>query len=445
MSTPRPGDLLPAGDAVLRSALRHGANQASVSVSETQALELEWRDGRLEKIQRAQSSTMSLRLFVDGRYSFHQTSDLRPEALEAVVIQAVPMTRYLSPDPHRGLPKPELCTPLVGAEVDLVDPGWGVLTYEYKLGAARALEEASRSVDREASIVTVTTSWSDAYTRLAMVDSQGFQGVAEGTTFWLGSSVTVRGEGDKRPQGWHWAGGRRVADLPPTDEVGAQATARALDRVGARKMPTGRYKVLVENRAVGRLVGSLTAALSGAAVQQDASFLCGRLGTGVAASLLTIWEDPLVPRGLGTRLFDAEGMAARRFPLVEAGVLRSYYLDTYYARKLSMPPTTGSSANLSFGLGPRSLGEMLSGLTEGVLVTGFLGGNSNTTTGDFSFGVMGFYVKDGERAFPIAEVNLAGNHRDFWDALGEVGNDPYPYSSRYCPSMLFEDVQLTGS
>jgi PmbA protein len=445
VSTPRAGDLAPVGHAVLRSALQHGANQASVAVSETQALELEWRDGRLEKIQRAQSSTMSLRLFVDGRYSSHQTSDLRPEALEAVVIQAIPMTRYLSADPHRGLPEPELCMPLVGTDVDLVDPGWSTLTYEYKVGTAGALEDASRSVDHGADIVTVTTSWSDAYTRLAMVDSQGFQGVADGTMFWLGSSVTVRGEGDKRPQGWHWVGGRRLADLPVATEVGAQATVRALDRVGARKIPTGRYNVLVENRAAGRLIGSLAAALSGAAVQQDASFLCGRLGAGVAASRLTMWEEPLVPRGLGTRLFDAEGMAARRFPLVEAGVLKSYYLDTYYARKLGMPPTTGSSANLSFGLGSRSLGEMLSGLREGVLITGFLGGNSNGTTGDFSFGVMGFYVKSGERAFPIGEVNLAGNHRDFWHTLGQIGNDPYPYSSRYCPSMLFENVQLTGS
>ncbi len=428
----------------LGRALHHGANDASVAVNETHAVDFEWRDGRLEKVQQAQSSTVSLRLFVDGRYSTHQSSDLRESALDPMILQAIAMTRHLSADSYRALPDPDLCIPPLQLDLGLVDPGWKSVRRADKIATVESLELASRDAGGTAAIATVTTEWSDAFSRRILVDSNGLEAQSQGTTFWMGSTVTVKGEGAKRPRGWHWVGARHLADLPAVLLVGEEAARRAQDRVNTRKVRTGRYPVLVENRSGGRLVGSLFAALSGAAVQQDASFLCGKLGERFAAPLLFVHEDPAIARGLGSRLFDGEGIASRRFPVVEHGVLRSYYLDTYYAAKLGIPPTTGGSANLGFALGQRSLEEMLHDLAEGILVTGFLGGNSNRTTGDFSFGVMGFYVKNGERAFPVAEINMAGNHLSFWRQLSEMGNDPYPYSSRYCPTMLFEGVQITG-
>jgi PmbA protein len=444
MTAPNAGALLPVARYALARALHHGARQASVAVDDTRSVDFEWRDGRLEKVQQAQSSTVSVRLFVAGRYSTHQSSDLRESALDPMISQAVAMTRHLSVDAFRSLPDLELCIPPLRQDLEITDPAWESAPRADKIGTADALEQASRGVAGTAEIATVTTGWSDAFSRRILVDSNGLEAYAEGTTFWMGSTVTVKGDGAKRPRGWHWVGARHRADLPPALLVGEEATRRACDRVNTRKVRTGKYAVVVENRSGGQLVGSLLAALDGAAVQQDASFLCGKLGVTFASPVLTIHEEPTVKRGLGSRLFDAEGMAAQRFPLVEGGMLRSYYLDTYYAGKLGMPPTTGGSANLGFALGQRSCDEMLGGLSKGILVTGFLGGNSNRTTGDFSFGILGFYIENGRREYPVAEVNLAGNHLEFWNALREVGNDPYPYSSRYCPSMRFEGVQITG-
>ncbi|MEY2667951.1 MAG: hypothetical protein RJA59_589, partial [Pseudomonadota bacterium] len=154
--------------------------------------------------------------------------------------------------------------------------------------------------------------------------------------------------------------------------------------------------------------------------------------------------DPLVVRGLGSRLWDGEGIAARSFPVFEGGVLRSYYVDTYYGRKLGMAPTTARVSNLAWRPGTHRREELLAAMGDGLLVTGFLGGNSNPTTGDFSLGVQGFRVAGGRLAGPVGEMNASGNLRDLWNRLTAVGDDPYPYSSMRTPSLLFEGIQIAG-
>jgi PmbA protein len=200
----------------------------------------------------------------------------------------------------------------------------------------------------------------------------------------------------------------------------------------------------VDGRAAGRLVGALFGALSGASLQQKRSFLEGKAGTEVGSPMLDVQDDPHVVRGLGSRLWDGEGLAARRFPVFERGVLRHYYVDTYYGRKLSMPPTTSRISNLAWRHGPEGAEGLLRGMGEGVLVTGFLGGNSNSTTGDFSLGVQGFRVRGGERAEPVGEMNVSGNHRELWKRLAAVGNDPYAWSAMRTPTLLFDGVQIAG-
>jgi PmbA protein len=201
----------------------------------------------------------------------------------------------------------------------------------------------------------------------------------------------------------------------------------------------------VENRAAGRLVAALLGPLAAASVQQRRSYLDGKLGVVVGSPLLDLVDDPLVPRGLGSRLYDSEGIAARRFPVFEKGTLRSYYVDTYYGRKLGMAPTTGRASNLTWALGDRTPAELLAAVGEGILVTGFLGGNSNGTTGDFSFGVRGFRIRRGRIAEPVGEMNVAGNHLELWRRLSAVGNDPYPYSAMRTPTLVFDGVQFAGT
>jgi PmbA protein len=203
--------------------------------------------------------------------------------------------------------------------------------------------------------------------------------------------------------------------------------------------------MVVDRRAAGRLVGALGAALSGRALQQKQSFLDGKRGQTIGSARLHVEDDPLLVKGLGSRLFDGEGIAARRLPIFKAGVLETYYIDTYYGKKLKLAPTTGGPSNARWKLGDRDQAGLLADMKDGILVTGFLGGNSNATTGDFSFGVQGHRVVRGRIAEPIAEMNIAGNHLELWKRLAAVGNDPYPYSSARTPTLLFDGIQFAGA
>jgi PmbA protein len=237
---------------------------------------------------------------------------------------------------------------------------------------------------------------------------------------------------------------RKRSELPAAEPVGRRAAEYGLWRLGARKIDSARRTMVVENRAVGRILGYLLAAVSGRALQQKQSFLEGRVGQPFGGAKLTLLDDPLIPGGFGSRLFDGEGISAKPLPLFEAGVFRNFYLETYYAKKLSLPPTTGGRSNLVLPPGERSLEALIAGVTDGILVRGFLGGNSNSTTGDFSTGIHGTRIENGKLTHAVAEMNVAGNHQEFWKTLVDVGNDPWPYSSLRVPSLLFDGVQFSG-
>ncbi len=202
--------------------------------------------------------------------------------------------------------------------------------------------------------------------------------------------------------------------------------------------------MIVDARAAGRLVGALTGPLSGMALQQKQSCLDGKVGVAVGSPLLDVADDPLLPRAVGSRLFDGEGLAARRFSVFEKGVLRNYYVDAYYGRKLGMAPTTRSASNHAWTLGTKGRDALVAAAKEGILVTAFLGGNSNATTGDFSLGVQGFRIRGGAVAEPVGEMNVSGNLLDVWKRLVAVGNDPYVYGPLRPPTLVFERVQVAG-
>jgi PmbA protein len=233
-------------------------------------------------------------------------------------------------------------------------------------------------------------------------------------------------------------------DLPGAEALGQEAAQRALGKIGQDKLESGVYDMLVENRAASRLLGMLSAPLSARAIQQKSSFLDGMIGKQIASEILTVGDDPFLPKGLGSRYFDEEGLAARKRVIIDRGVLREYNVDNYYGRKLGMKPTSGSVGNLVFAGGTESLEELTAGLERGILVTGFIGGNSNPTTGDFSFGIVGQLVENGERVRAVNEMNISGNALEFWKQLAALGNDPYPYSRWRRPSMLFKAVHFSG-
>lgn len=438
-------DLLDITRRTAELALRKGAKEAAAGIYRARHVEVAWRDGRLEKVTEATTRGLGLDLYVDGRYASVSTSDLRPEALDRFVGDAVVLARTLAPDPYRRLPEPELYRDRPQVDLELEDPTHGALDAAERRRLAQAIEEAARAVPGADRILSVSTSASDSLAESALVQTNGFEGTKRGTDFWISAEVTVRDPDGRRPEEYAASGGRFRAAIEPPEVVGRRATERALARVGSVKGESALLTMAVDNRAGGRLVAALIGPLAAAAIQQRRSFMEGKIGAPIGSPLLDLADDPLVPRGLGSRLYDSEGISARRFPLFEQGALRNYFIDTYYGRKLGLAPTTARSSNLAWGLGTLSREGLLARMGEGILVTGFLGGNSNGTTGDFSFGVRGFRVRGGRAAEPVGEMNVSGNHLELWHRLAAVGNDPYPYSAMRTPTLVFEGVQFAGT
>jgi PmbA protein len=426
-------------------ALAKGAGSCAGGAYKVREVEVQWRDGALEKIAEATTRGLGLSLYVDGRYSAVSTSDLREEALGPFIENAIALTRALTPDPYRALPDPKLYAGRATLDLELFDPRYDDVTPAQRLQIARQLEEAARSVKGADKLLSVTTSFSDTQSQTARVHSNGFEGEREDTSFWMSAQATMMDADGRRPEDYSFAGSRFFGELPDVAGVGREATERTLGHLGATKGASRIAKVALDHRVSGRLLAYLMGPLAAAALQQKRSFLEGKVGATVGSPLLDVIDDPLVPRGFGSRLWDGEGIAAKRFPLLEAGVLRNYYVDNYYGKKLGLAPTTARMSNLSVKLGSKSLAELLGDMGEGLYVTGFVGGNSNGTTGDFSLGFQGFAVRDGKVAEPVSEMNLSGSHLEAWHRLAAVGNDPYPYSAMRTPTLVFDGIQVAGA
>ncbi len=426
-------------------ALQKGAGEAAAGGWQARHVEVAWRDGRIEKVSEATTRGLGLDLYVDGRFASVSTSDLRPEALERFIEDAIVLARTLAPDPHRRLPDPELYRGQAQVDLELEDPSHGALDSGTRRRIAEELEAAARAAPGAERILSVTTGASDTRAESALVHTNGFEGTKHGTDFWISAEVTVKDDDGRRPEESAASGARFRSAIEPPAVIGRRAAERALARLGSVKGGSAVMPMAVDARSGGRLVAALLGPLGAAAIQQKRSFLEGKVGSSIGSPLLDLQDDPLVSRGLGSRLYDSEGIAARRFPVFEGGVLRSYYVDTYYGRKLGISPTTARTSNLAWRLGLRSQSDLLREMGDGILVTGFLGGNSNGTTGDFSLGVRGFRVHAGRVAGPVGEMNVSGNHLELWRRLAAVGNDPYPYSSMRTPTLVFDAVQFAGT
>jgi PmbA protein len=441
---PRTQDMMDVARLAVSLAGKHGAAESAATASRERSVDVEWRDGKLDKITEATTRSLSIQLYVDGRYSAVWTSDLRPDALDGFIADAVVLTRALAPDEHRRLPEPELYQGRSTADLAIADASQASITADERRRYARELEEAARAADSRGAIVSVSTGFGDTATETHKLTSNGFEGVVRSTSIYGSADVSVKDSDGRRPEEYDYAVTRFLADLPGAAAIGRGAAARALARLGAKKGPSAVLPMVVENRAAGRLVAMLTGPLSGAAVQQKRSYLDGKLGQTIGGALLDVTDDPHIQRGMGSRLFDGEGIAARPMAIVEKGVLRAFYIDTYYGRKLGVRPTTGGPSNLRWTLGTKDQSQLVAGVTDGILVTGFLGGNSNAATGDFSLGIQGYRITKGAIAEPIGEMNIAGNQLDFWTRLAAVGNDPFLSSPLRTPTLVFDGVQFAG-
>jgi PmbA protein len=424
--------------------LKAGAQQAAAAATRSRHVSVDWRDGKLENVSEAIQRKLALDVYVDGRYASATTSDLRPDALARFVGDTISLTRALAVDPDRRLPDPELYRGRPTDALELDDPAQARVTSDERKRFAAALEGAARRTPGADAIVSVSSSFADGWNELEQVTSNGFEGTQRSTWFNASCGVSIK-DGDRRPEGYAYAVARFRGDLRGAEELGRDAAERTLARRGAAKARSAVQAVVVENRSAGRLLSMLFGPLRAESLQQKRSFLEGKLGQRLGSKVLHLVDQPLVRRGLGSRHFDGEGLAARARPIFEDGVLRSYYVDTYYGRKLGIAPNSGTPSNLEWRLGERGLAELVAAAGKGLLVTSFLGGNSNGTTGDFSLGVQGFRIARGRIAEPVAEMNVSGNHADLWQRLVAVGNDPFLSSPMRAPSLAFDGLQVAGT
>ena len=418
-----------------------GADEIVSGASQGQSTEFTFRDGQLEQVQQSASRGLQLILYVDGRYSTHNTTDLRPEALARFVDDAVALTRHLQPDPFRQITDPSLYAGRVEIELDLVDEEVQRLGRDTCLDWLKAMDQEARDDQR---VVSATSQVSFGWQQGARISSNGFAGQREGTQIGFGSSVTLD-EGDgRRPEGHRYVHARHLADLPAAATAAAEALERARARLGSDKGPSARTTMVVDREAGGQLLGRLQEALSAAAVQQNRSCLAEKKDRAIAPALLSATDDPHLRRGLSSRLYDGEGIAARPQAVIEEGVLRMFYVDTYYGRKLGWQPTGGSASNLVFALGDKGRDGLLSQAGEGYYLNGWLGGNADMTSGDFSFGLQGHRIEGGQMGEPVGEMNITGNYLDLLQNLVAVGDDPNPYSWLATPTLVFEGVEFSG-
>ncbi len=423
-------------------ATKNGADQVAVSISNTREIQISYRDRQLDQLKESTRNALGLDIYIENRYSSHSTNDLRKESLSNFIEESVAGTRHLTRDEYRSLPDPKYYPENLDTPLKICDPYYDKIEPSDRLAMAAEIEaSATAHSDR---IISTTSSYSDTHHESVRIHSNGFQGETKSTLFRAGAEVTIAGKEDDRPSDWYYSAVRYHEDLPKPDVIGVNAAQRALQKIGQQKIASGRYDMIVENRAGSRLLYALLRPMEGRYLQQKNSFLEGMEGQKIASEPFSMIDDPFVERGVGSRHFDGEGLAARRRVMIERGILRNYFIDDYYGKKLTMEPTTGSPSNLVFEYGSRSLEEMIHDVTRGILINAFIGGNSNSTTGDFSYGIVGQLIENGEISRPVNEMNISGNTRDIWGRLVEMGNDPYPYAAWRRPSMRFEAVQFSG-
>ena len=427
---------------IMDSTRKEGADEVSIVLHSSRSVDIGFRDGMIENLGESTNNNVTLEIYKNQRYSSHETCDMRRDALTHFIREAVSATGYLSPDKFRQLPDPKYYPREEPVELQQYDQQIKRMRPDDRLNMARQIEKAALKMSSR--IVSVTAGYSDNDSSTIRLQSNGFEGQTQRSSFSAGVEVTVDDGAGGKPEDWYYASTCWREDLPEPAFIAQRAVERAENKIGAEKLASGTFDMIVENQAVGRLIYMMRDPLSGRALHQKRSYLDGRLDTAIASDKLTIIDDPFIPRSMGSKNYDGEGMAVQKRIIIDKGILRSYYIDAYNGRKLGLKPTSGDTTNLIFDLGTKSLAELIKSVQRGILVNNFIGGNANGTTGDFSLGVMGQLIEDGRIVKPVNEMNLSGNALDFWLRLKDVGNDPRPFSSWKMPSMLFQDIFFSG-
>ena len=444
--------LEPLAHALLSAARKAGAEAADAMVVGSTSLSIDTRAGALEQAERSEGTEIGLRVLIGKRQACVSGSDLREETMTTMAERAVAMARLAPEDPHCGLAEPsQLAETWNVAALDLADVG--------SEPAADVLSERALEVEAAAAAVEGVSQVEGASagfgrTRIHLAASNGFSGGYMRTGHMLSASA-ITGQGTTMDRDHCYEHRIYLGDLPAPGDVGRKAGERAAARAGAKRPPTGRYPVLYDERIAASLIGHLLSAANGASVARGSSWLMNAMGELVLPEALSLMEDPQRPRISGSRPFDAEGLPAAARPIVEQGRLTRWVLDLATARKLGLESTgnaaRGTSAppspavtNVTLTPGTASRDDLRRDMGTGLLVTSMIGSTINPNTGDYSRGASGFWVENGEIAYPVHECTVAGNLNDMLRGLVPA-NDAEDHKSRRVPSLLIEGLTLAGA
>lgn len=437
--------LLELGDRVVALARSLGADEVRASLGRSLSTELSRRDGRIEKAEESRSLSLRVSLLVEDRFSSHGTSDLRPEALAAFLGRAVEATRFLEPDPDRRLPERER---MGSAEVEALQ-AFDASVLDESAAARRAelqaLEEATRAEAQDLKLRSVSSSVWDGFGERATVTSHGFRSAWRSTSIGSGVVLSLEDEGGRLPEAWMMSGGRHREQRQDAAEIARMAVQAGRHRLGSGPVASGRYPMLVDARVAGRVLGLLLGPMQAEAIYEQRSCLADRLGQRIAPPGFSIVDDPLIPKAVGSFPHDGDGLPARRRVLVEDGVLRAFLVDVYNGRRLGWEPTGASTGNLLLPEGAESPDALLARLPRAIRVEGFLGGNANPTSGAFSFGVHGQLYENGQPTRNISEMNVSGDLFQLFERFTATASDLWTRSSWRTGSLLFDDIQFSGS
>jgi PmbA protein len=438
---------------MLSLAQKAGADAAEVLVRDGSELEVKIRLGEPELVKEAGSRALGLRVIKDQRAAVTYTSDFSDEGLARLARETVELAALAEPDPLGGLPDRERMARVV-PELELWDdqvPGIDVreAIERAKRGEAAALASDKRVTNSEGAV------FGRVMGAVAFATSAGFSGSYRGTNASLVVEPVCDDEGGKKRNGYYWTSSRYKSRLLDDEAVGLEAARRTVAKLGARKVATCEVPVIFSPEAARSVLGQLAGVVSGGAVWRKSSYLATREGSQVASSLITIVDDPLLPRAPGSRPFDSEGLATRTNVIVDQGVLKTFLCDTYAGRKLGRAST--GSAGRGIGGSPhvttsnfilragKTPARQLEQVDRALYVTELMGFGFNGVTGDFSQGAGGFWIEKGERIHPVSEITISANFDDLWKGIDAIGDDPDTRSSVVSPSFRVSRMTIAGT
>ncbi len=446
----------------LKCASDLGAEGARVSLSKNVLDTVAVLNGEIDKVTHCADRSIYLYLYIDGKYGTYSTNLIEKDQLGDFISRAVAATRLLTKDEYRKLPQASRYAKdaASGLELGLYDPEYADITPDQRMELALAGTHLEDEQSSDYRIVSVECEWNDSVDDNYLIDSQGFEGRHTETSFSFWTEVTICAEDGKKYSGYSWKASTRLKDVS-AEGCSHQALEKAVAQMNPKRVRSGKKTMVVDCNASSRLVSPLLSALSASSIQQKNSFLEGCLGKKVFSQDFYLDDLARTPGKAGSRLFDTEGVATADRVVIEGGVVRMFFVNTYMAGKTGMEPTIEGVSrpvvrpfsvigkNEEPGMeetGVRGLTqkEIMLQCGEGILVTGFNGGNCNQTTGDFSYGIEGFLFRKGRIVHPVKEMVITGNMKDLWGSIIAAGTDAREGTRWQIPSLAFKDVTFNA-